>query len=521
MVAYASDRGNGKNLDLWVHPLTPNAQPIRITTNDADDSDPEFSPDGGQIAFHSRRDGGGLYVVPALGGQDRLLIRGGGLPRYSPDGKWLAYSTSFQGHFLQDSQVMVMPATGGPPRRMAVNLAWSSRPVWSPDSSSVFLAGRKAEESNDSWTIWRAPVDGGPATQIAVEKLLPFTYVYDSWGDSMLISSRGIRAFDPVRGGVGDPLFTTTGAISGVRAAAGKIAFTSAPPQTTRLWSVAIDHDTARLRGSVEPLLHASGSQSMPAITFNGSKLLYTHYEPARSQLRLRDMVSGAETVLHPAYARGKISPDGSKVAFSDFRSIFLVDSAGGEPTRLDIPRGTLFGWTFDGKSLVYYDGSNHWFTFDLAAGKSTPFSIHPKLTIHTVEFSPDRRWVAFSVPGGVREPLYIAPVQGASVADEPNWVRVADAAGINRRPWWSPNGNLLYWISEHDGFRCVWARRLDPVTRKPEADPFAVLHFHEAQRTTSGGNASFGPAVSRDRLIVGLSEVTGNIWIAEPEKQP
>ena len=93
LVAYASDRAsNGTNLDLWVQPLTEGSQPIRLTQNPADDLNPSFSPDGGQISFFSMREGGGIYLIPTFGGQERLLVRGGRYPRFSPDGRWIAYS---------------------------------------------------------------------------------------------------------------------------------------------------------------------------------------------------------------------------------------------------------------------------------------------------------------------------------------------------------------------------------------------------------------------------------------------
>ena len=40
----------------------------------ADDREPVFSPDGSKIAFHSDRDGGGVYVMSALGGEFRPAI---------------------------------------------------------------------------------------------------------------------------------------------------------------------------------------------------------------------------------------------------------------------------------------------------------------------------------------------------------------------------------------------------------------------------------------------------------------
>ena len=75
LVAYASDRAGDAGLDIWVQQLNRGAQPIRLTRDKADDMWPSFSPDGGQIVFVSGREGGGVYVMPALGGDERLLMR--------------------------------------------------------------------------------------------------------------------------------------------------------------------------------------------------------------------------------------------------------------------------------------------------------------------------------------------------------------------------------------------------------------------------------------------------------------
>ena len=55
------------NLDIWVRQVG-GGDPIRLSHDPADDDEPDFSPDGTLLAFHSDRSGGGLYVVPALGG---------------------------------------------------------------------------------------------------------------------------------------------------------------------------------------------------------------------------------------------------------------------------------------------------------------------------------------------------------------------------------------------------------------------------------------------------------------------
>jgi Tol biopolymer transport system component len=86
---YTSDRAEPGNLDLWVHPLAQGAQPRRLTNHPGREISPSISPDGAQVAFCSRREGGGIYIIPTFGGYERLVVRGGVNPRFSPDGKWI------------------------------------------------------------------------------------------------------------------------------------------------------------------------------------------------------------------------------------------------------------------------------------------------------------------------------------------------------------------------------------------------------------------------------------------------
>src|ERR1700712_3179652 len=69
---------------------------------------------GNQIVFVAH---GNLWVVDRAGGTARRLTADAGqdlMPRYSPDGKWIAYTASIQGN----RDVYVIPAEGGPARRL-------------------------------------------------------------------------------------------------------------------------------------------------------------------------------------------------------------------------------------------------------------------------------------------------------------------------------------------------------------------------------------------------------------------
>jgi Tol biopolymer transport system component len=101
-----------------------------------------FSPDGSQIAYEQRADGtSSIFLVPSAGGEPVRLTDGGAgqdvQPRWSPDGRTIAFSR-INGVCQVEScgeAVYVVPATGGEPRLLyqgamfdrLVHAGWSPR----------------------------------------------------------------------------------------------------------------------------------------------------------------------------------------------------------------------------------------------------------------------------------------------------------------------------------------------------------------------------------------------------------
>jgi len=531
LTAYASDRAsNGTNLDLWVQALAENSQPIRLTQDPADDLSPSFSPDGGQIAFFSTRDGGGIYLIPTFGGQERLLVRGGSQPSFSLDGRWVAYTV---GHgYLAESKVFIMPSGGGASKRIAADIPWTSNAVWAPDGRHLLVLGASSTNAAASRELWLVSPEGGASVKTGLVSLLRERRVSVSsldWiGDALFFGGGPSIWTIGFKNGSPEPrtlrkLASGTTQMGNVRGTSLKLVFESRT-SPFHLWSLPLDLNSGKVRSHMELLPHAGGEQFGPSSSSDGGRLVYSQAGPNSQEIRLRDMNSGRERVLSTGGARPKISPDGANVAYTGGSGLFLMDSSGGEATKLldSGRRSSIYGWSADGKRIVYWDGSPIRFSvFDLETRQATVLISHPVYDIHGAELSPDGNWVAFHLPRLGSEALKIAPVREGKAAAEAEWITVTDTAGYNKRGWWSPNGNLLYFLSTRDNSPCIWAQALDPATKRPRGEAMDVYHFHETRRSPNvpGGAAPFGPAVGGGRIVFALAEHSGNIWLAEPAR--
>lgn len=124
----------------------------QLTSNHVGDLHPAWSPDGTRIAFASSRNGpADIYTMTATGAGLRRLTRQRGLegfPSWSPDGRSIAYVNVFDGVY---SQVWVVAATGGPPRRLTFGPAASDKTLvaWSPRGDRIaFVDGAELTTVN-------------------------------------------------------------------------------------------------------------------------------------------------------------------------------------------------------------------------------------------------------------------------------------------------------------------------------------------------------------------------------------
>ena len=119
---------------------------------------PALSPDGSRISAVRLRPGGSELVVHDLEqDEDRVLALKESIvaPRWSPDGRLVAWSGSWRPDDLMSGGIWISPAEGGQPRRLSTDGAW---PVWEPDGRHLLFLRFQEHKG-----IWRLPIDGGPA----------------------------------------------------------------------------------------------------------------------------------------------------------------------------------------------------------------------------------------------------------------------------------------------------------------------------------------------------------------------
>ena len=552
LLAYASDRGGNGSLDIWVRQLA-GGDPLRLTDDPADDYEPVFSPDGSQIAFRSERDGGGIYVVSVFGGQARRIARQGRHPRYSPAGDQIAYSVGESS--TAAAQMFVVPTDGGAPRQLQPEFYQAGHPIWSPDGKHLFFNGRRNADVAALVDLWVTPVEGGEAIRtnaaaVLTKAKISFDYtvapaIWESGPDRIIFSGSSGYTTNlwevPISPGsfqITDPphrltFGTGTETWPSIAQAGSRIAFADLNTNY-HVWSLPLDANAGKVTGEPLRLTDDPAQERFPFVSADGRKVAFNRsLKAGQYDLWLKELPNGKETplVLSPAAARyGDISPDGSRVAYQVLENqslaIYAISAAGGDPERLCGDCRIPNGWSPDAKSFVWETFPNRALVLvDLASGRQTEIikNSNPKYGVSRGRFSPDGRWLSFhAIPSGAEvRRVYVVPFKGAVLQDEKAWIPITDGEGMERYADWSPDGNVLYFLSERDGFRCIRGQRLDPATKHPVGPPFEVYHFHHARQSLGNGDpVTISPTVGRDKMVFSMVETTGTIWMATLDKR-
>lgn len=135
----------------------------RLTDDAAVESSLTLSPDGKQMAYLRER--GDLWIRDLESGEAKQLAASFSSISYdfSPDGKWITYSTA-DNDFNADIWIVPVDLS-----REAVNISRhpdnESNPVWSPDGKLLAFTGRRSDDEVDIYYLWLSAEDDATGTR--------------------------------------------------------------------------------------------------------------------------------------------------------------------------------------------------------------------------------------------------------------------------------------------------------------------------------------------------------------------
>jgi dipeptidyl aminopeptidase/acylaminoacyl peptidase len=157
----------------------------RLTEGGFSASNPQWSPDGASIAFVMSRSGAqesafidisedrntDIHIVPAGGGSPRQITTNPAAdtnPQWSPDGKWIAYtSNTDQRSWAAKTDVMLISPAGGPPKNLTKDFLESAGfgLAWAPDGQMLYFSSGVGTYTH-IFSVAPEDGDGGKVAQV-------------------------------------------------------------------------------------------------------------------------------------------------------------------------------------------------------------------------------------------------------------------------------------------------------------------------------------------------------------------
>ncbi|HKN48536.1 MAG TPA: protease, partial [Candidatus Polarisedimenticolia bacterium] len=345
---------------------------------------------------------GDIWSVPRGGGIARQLTTDPGLElfaRYSPDGKWIAFTGQYDGN----RDVYVIPAEGGEPKRLTFwtdigHVSERTAPNnevigWTPDGTRVLFRSRHQAWETRAGRLFTVGLDGSLPQPLPVPEGGLAAFSPDGRKIAYNRIFRNFRTWKRYRGG-----------------------------QTQSLWI----YDLAG--NKLEKLTENDSNSTDPV--WIGDRIYFTSDRDKTSNLFSIDPATKkvAKLTDHAEYDSRWASGGPGGVVYENGGDIYLLDTAAGKSARVEI--------------RVPGDRPSARPEFVAVSDKITEFSL-----------SPDAKRALFVARGEV----FTVPAEKGNIRN------LTSSSGVHERgASWSPDGRFIAYVSDRTGEDEIWIAAQD-----------------------------------------------------------
>jgi len=414
-------------------PRVPEAKLTKVTFDPGLEDEPTWSPDGKFLAYTTDERGNlDIVVLPLGGGQPIWVVESDAddaQPSWSPDVSKLAFVSARDhsgrlsivlGQGVQSyvngkgGDIFLVPALGGTPVKLLENGYY---PAWSPDGKTIVFQSNRG----GNWDIWTVPAEGGKPTQLTNDE--DFDY-HPSWSPDgkFIVYGSGLNPIYEVRvvpAAGGQPRNVTNENSSVVRPGwtpdGKRILFSSARSGVMNIWKVPFSPSGDRKSASPTRVTIGEGNDVNLSATANGNRIAFA-------------TVRNTADIWELTLSTGKLRQVTSETSSEDHPHV----SPDGRTLLLQSNRGEKPGiWTMDlnGKVLS-----------QLTYGDDPDFQ---------ARWSPDGEEIVYR--------------QGAKIVTQKlGDVSAREVAPEGFAPSWSPDGKKLAFSRVSDGKADIWIHSLE-----------------------------------------------------------